>query len=66
MSKREEIDDKKFVDAINSCLKDYSVGDVASAVCVSVPTARRWAKGENLPHQAMRTPILAGIKHLIG
>ncbi|TSC59667.1 MAG: hypothetical protein LiPW15_687 [Parcubacteria group bacterium LiPW_15] len=66
MFKRDEIDDKKFVDAINSCLKDYSVGDVASAVCVSVPTVRRWVNGGNLPHQAMRAPILAGIKHLVG
>lgn len=60
-----EIMDKEFVEAINSCLRNYSVGDIASAVLVSVPTVRRWSKGENLPHQAMRSPILAGIKHLL-
>ena len=65
MSGSKEIGDKEFVDAINSCLKNYSVGDIASTVCVSVPTVRRWSKGENLPHQAMRLPILMGIKNLL-
>ena len=60
-----EIGDKEFVDAINSCLKNYSVGDIASAILVSVSTVRRWARGDNLPHQAMREPILTGIKHLL-
>ncbi|MDO8504224.1 MAG: hypothetical protein Q7S36_00015 [Candidatus Liptonbacteria bacterium] len=62
---QKKISDREFVDALNICLKHYSVGDVANSLNFSIPTVRRWSQGKNLPYKTMRPSVLRGILSLL-
>jgi hypothetical protein len=54
------VDDKQFVEALHASRK--TIQDTADGLSVSKPTVIRWMAGQNLPHQAMRQPILDFLK----
>lgn len=49
--------DQEFISHVQEALTRWSVSELADTLHVSQPTIRRWAKGENLPYQIIRSDI---------
>jgi hypothetical protein len=56
------IEDNEFVAALNACKMPDN--ELADALSVSKPTITRWKAGKNLPHDAMRLPVLKFLESL--
>ena len=52
------VPDGDFVDKIRKIVAAVGVANAANAFSVSQPTIQRWSNYKNLPHQAMRKPIM--------
>lgn len=56
--------DKDFQSALANAqrLLELSDGAMADALLVSRPTVNRWVRGRNLPHRALRRPVISWIE----
>ena len=53
-------DDTGFQETLRECrsILEMSDQELADSLLVSRPTISRWVRGKNLPHRAMRQPII--------
>ncbi len=64
---RRLVADEEFRDTFRQALNllELSDQDVADGLLVSRPTVNRWRSGKNLPHHALRKPILRWCEKLV-
>lgn len=63
LQNRDPTSDEYFRTVLHIATTEYGMveRDLAHGLCVSRPTIKRWLTGENLPHRAMRKPVLEWI-----
>lgn len=53
-----EVTDEAFAAAIAGAIQELGAGAMAQALRVSRPSVERWARGKNLPHEALRPAVM--------
>lgn len=59
---RDEISDEAVIGVVTAAVNWRGERAVAELLRVSLPTVRRWVRGKNLPHSALRPSLMAALE----